>query len=632
MKTRTLDIALLLILLIVAAAVLAMYAILTVLPAPAPAPVAAPATVTPSPTATRPIARSPVPTLEPSATPVEALTPTPTTAPATLAPTPTPSTPPPTAPPGSTATPLPLVDRSGFLPHDTLFIRRHNDFAPPSGGGITSAVEDGITVEDMQITFDPFIPLTGVRVPGPATDQDGATEGIIAVRYGLVKIPLSQKRDARATHYLEIALKTAAEDSVRPEDLPDPTAATYVFVIDTSGSMAGAKISSVREAMRALFAELQPQDALGIVAFDSQARVILPATRKQDISSNTFDRAVNQLIARGWTDLNQGLLAGLEEIGRVADETTISYVYLFSDGNPTQGVTEWIDIRKNTVEAARGLPVRISTLAFGDDANTRELDALAGVTGGSYLAVADPEALSLELQKELARRSHLAVKNIRMNIEIDPEVPILHLFGHDQVEEPIARAALDPQSLDDQPDLGLRPGFEVEETGLQIYVPDLALGETYWIVLELALQEEQASVGDMMVRYVDIASGSHHETYQQLSLGPELRKLPPDLVLRHALSLWSSDVAFYAIDDLAQDDLATAEARLTAHVTNMEAAYEDLRTVWLLEDLRALRKLVSLSRSLSGAEDEAATEIRDLLTYALSAFGHARNGFDRRAE
>ncbi|MGC9522318.1 MAG: VWA domain-containing protein [Anaerolineae bacterium] len=621
---RTLDVALLLMLLILAVVVLVLFTLPEPPPKPTPTATLVPAatatpTVTPTPQ-TLPTLR---PTMTPSATPTEPATPT--AAPTIPAAT---STSAPTAPPGSTATPLPLVARGAPLPHSALFVRRHNDFAEPSTVGIEDLLESGVTVDGTPVILDDVAPLSGIRVPGPEQGDEAAAGHTLALRYGITEIPLTEKRDPRATHYLEVALKAASDQEALDTEAPP---ANYVFVVDTSGSMEGRKLNGVKVGIRALFEEMRPQDTLGIVDFDVQTRTALPATAVEELTLNAVNVALNRLIAAGGTDVNLGLQAGIEEVAGIAEGGTINHVFLFSDGNPTDGVTEWLAIRENVVAALREITdrdvgLRVSTFAFGDDANGRELDALAGITGGTYTPVSDPEDLGLILNTELARRAHLAAKDIRLALEIDPSITILHLFGHDQVAQPIARAALGPPG--EAGEAGeVAPEGDTEEEGIRIFVPDLAVGETYWVVLELAIPATQDDlIGEATATYVDTVASQPRSLERELSRGAAPLKLPEDLVLRHALGLWTSEVAFYALDDVRQDDLETAAARLGTHLGHLETAYEDLLAVWLTDDIAMVEKLQTLAKAEAQRSN---ADRRSLLLYGLDTLGRARSGFTR---
>lgn len=609
---RTLDIALLLLLLVLSVAVLAMFALPEPPAKPAPTPTP---TLEPSPTPTAAPTLGPLPTLRPTLTPSLAptLRPTPTAGVVNTA------TPAPTARPGSTATPLPLVGDEALLPHNALFIRRHNDFTTSPTTGVESLIERGVTVGGAPLRFDPIEPLAPAAIPGPGPS------GPLAIRYGVAEIPWIERRDPRATHYLEIALRAASDRRGADEEQIPP--ANFVFVIDTSGSMEGAKINGVLTGMRALFAALRPQDTIGIVDFDVQARTVLPATQVSDLAPTAFNGALRQLVAAGGTDIALGMEAGMAEAASNATPGAISHVFLFSDGNPTDGITEWLQIRAAIVEAVRGTSIRVSTFGFGADANGRELDALAGITGGSYTPVSNPASLGDNLAEDLARREALVAKDIRLKLEIDPSVSLVHLYGYDQVAEPIARAALEPGTTSAGAPVAT---FGSDEEGVQIAVPDLAANEAYWVVLEVAVPESlEAELGLATAVYVDAASGQYMEDALTLETEARPTTLPAHIVIQHAVGLWSSEVAFYALDDLSQDDLSTASARLTAHTSALEAASAQLERTWLGKDLETVHKMAQLAESLASGSlsTRTATDTRALLRYMLDTFGRARSGF-----
>lgn len=589
------------------------------LPEP-PADSASPATLTPSvtptpePTATmRPLAEAKPEPPTPTQTSTPSVTATPTRSLAS-------PTPHPTAPPGSTETPLPLIARGATLPHDALFIRRHNDFALQSTSGIENLIEAGISITETPVKFDTFIPLNGSAIPEP---EDSIS---LAVRYGFATIPKLGSRDQRATHYLEIALQT--QDEIEPEGLTLPV--NYVFAVDTSGSMEGAKIRGVRTAIGTLFEAMRPQDTLGIIDFDVQARTVLPARQVGEITQGQLNQSLNQLIAEGGTDINLGLTAGITEAIPYAGGQTLSHIFLFSDGNATDGVTEWLTIRENIVNALRERPITISTFAFGEDANARELDALAGVTGGTHTLVTDPTQLGLDLEEELARREHVVAKDIEITVEIDPSILILRIYGHDQVEEPIARAALEESGSETGP--SYRFGRYSTEKGIQVLAPDLVAGDTYWIILELAIDQERFDpVGSVRVQYTDVPNKREQETDVSLSWSASNSRLLSDLVMKHAVSSWSAEVALYTLDDIKQDDVETAQARLSSHITQLEMINRQITTTWLAEDIVIFNKiLILLEQITSGNLSRQRTgDARALLTYALKAFGQSHNGVSR---
>lgn len=150
---------------------------------------------------------------------------------------------------------------------------------------------------------------------------------------------------------------------VQPKDV--------VFVLDTSGSMAGEKIDQAKDALRYCLNRLGERDRFGLVAFSSDVDVF----RDQLATPAARDDAryfVDQLEARGGTNIHAALL----EAVAMLRESERGMIIFLTDGLPSSGVTDEGAIRKAVAEAnTQG--VRIFAFGVGYDVNTRLLDGLA---------------------------------------------------------------------------------------------------------------------------------------------------------------------------------------------------------------------------------------------------------------
>jgi len=103
-----------------------------------------------------------------------------------------------------------------------------------------------------------------------------------------------------------------------------------VFVLDTSGSMAGASIRQAREALELALARLVPEDRFNVIEFNSTAQALFPQAR--EASAVRVERAirwVRGLEARGGTEMAQALDLALD--GRDSDERVRQVIFL-TDG------------------------------------------------------------------------------------------------------------------------------------------------------------------------------------------------------------------------------------------------------------------------------------------------------------
>ncbi|GAA5706509.1 hypothetical protein AQJ43_07175 [Streptomyces avermitilis] len=523
-------------------------------------------------------------------------------------------------------------DTTQPLPHDGLYIRRNNAFGTRSALGVRDLIEQGVIIGQEQIRFDDFVADRTEQVPGPRPGE------AVAVSHGLAAVPGEFKANEATTHFVEIALKAGR---ARPEDAPatEPLPVNFVFVVDTSGSMTGTKLDTVKSALQTIYRELRPADCLGIITFDHNVRTVLPAVAKQDLPPERFAEVVSALTTQGGTDIDLGVQYGIDEISRHSvSGRTVNCLYLFSDGDPTSGERDWIKVRANVAAKLRG-DLTLSCFGFGSDARMPELAALAGLAGGHSTFVTRPEQVGADLLGDLSRRDHLAAIDIQLRLDIDPEVEIRHLYGHDLVTDPRARAAVlreagqaAERALQDYGTKAL-PDIITEDKGIRIFAPDLAFEETYWVVLEIRVPagRELSGLGTATVQYVDTVAraGRRHE----LDLCEALT-LPEETVTVHAVGLWTSEVTFYALDDLYDRDREAAKNRLTHHLKNLEAAHSHLPAKEFRDDQVTLRKLITLTGALgavvsfsdvshgAGAGPGFAPAVR-----VMNDFGRVRSGF-----
>jgi secreted protein with Ig-like and vWFA domain len=471
-------------------------------------------------------------------------------------------------------------------------------------------------------------------VPGPPPGE------AIAVSHGLAGVPGDFKAHEATTHFVEIALKAgpAAADGVPAKE---PLPVNFVFVVDTSISMAGEKLDTVKSALREIYERLRPSDSLGIVTFESRVDTLLRATRKEDLPEEEFAAVVAGMTATGGTDINLGVLYGMDEISRRASSgRTVNRLYLFSDGDPTSGERDWIKIRTNVAAKLRG-DLTLSCFGFGGDARMSELAALAGTAGGHSTFVTRPEQVRANLLEDLNRRDHLAAIDIQLRIDVDPAVTVWHLYGHDLVTDPRVRAGVLREAAETaqraREDYGTDalPDLITEEKGIRIFAPDLAFGETYWVVLEVQVPPDLelpdgglSGIGTATVQYVDTVARESRR--REIALSDALT-LAAETVAVHAVGLWTSEITFFALDDLYESDRDTARKRLTNHLQALQQAYRAFPAEEFVDDQVTIRKLITLTGSLGHAMSLSDSSTRGgsvvPTVRVMNEFGRVRSGF-----
>ena len=160
----------------------------------------------------------------------------------------------------------------------------------------------------------------------------------------------------------------------------EPLPLSLVLVFDTSGSVAGRRLDSLRKAGRGLLDVLRDGDRVALLAFATRVRMLVPLTSNRDSVRAAFDN----LNGAGSTSLRDAAFAGLALRG--ADRGR-GLVLLFSDGVDT---SSWLPAAR-VIEAATRTDVVVYPVAFHQAASPRRahldqsgrfLETLAEATGG----------------------------------------------------------------------------------------------------------------------------------------------------------------------------------------------------------------------------------------------------------
>lgn len=238
----------------------------------------------------------------------------------------------------------------------------------------------------------------------------------------------------RITAHLDvelIALETEDRVSVLIELAAPPTPpapnggaverapSTLQVVLDRSGSMGGARIAGARTALVNLVDRLDPRDNFGLVVFDNEVDLPVPAGPLTDKAA--VKRAIAGVDARGSTDLSSGYLRGLQEARRVIGDGGAATVLIVSDGHANVGIVEPATLGRVAAEAyTHG--VTTSTLGFGLGYDEVLMSAIArGGSGNEHFAEEPDTAVALiagEVEGLLAQTVQAASLQVRLGSDV----------------------------------------------------------------------------------------------------------------------------------------------------------------------------------------------------------------------
>ncbi len=232
--------------------------------------------------------------------------------------------------------------------------------------------------------------------------------------------------------------------------------AALTFVIDTSGSMGDSgKLELVKQSLNLLVDQLRSDDSVAIVAFSTEARVVLGPTRGSD--RETLHAAIGQLEPQNTTNAEAGLRLGYGLAREQLREGFINRVVLASDGVANVGSTDSESILADVHhDAAAGIQLVAVGVGMGDY-NDALLEQLADQGDGFYAYINTIDEARRIFVEDLVTTLDTVALDAKAQVEFDPAtVREYRLIGYEN------RAIADQQFRDNSVAAGaIGAGHEV---------------------------------------------------------------------------------------------------------------------------------------------------------------------------
>lgn len=242
----------------------------------------------------------------------------------------------------------------------------------------------------------------------------------------------------------------------------------FGYMIDTSGSMDGQKMSSAKLALRQQINMLSESDWFFIISYHSTASVLVQLTQATVQAKSIAHDRVQKLSAGGGTVMSLALQAAKKQFAMAGE--ALAYAQFVTDGqNDNRDHAELM----NTVEACKG-HFQCDAWGIGTDWDAKQLREIALPLLGTADAVPDPEKLDHIFRAALARAMSRGIADVRLRLQTPKTCKVISV--KQQLPEIVDLTAMS-RSFDDK----------------NIDVPLGAWGaesRDYYVVLELAAQAE----------------------------------------------------------------------------------------------------------------------------------------------
>ncbi len=283
-----------------------------------------------------------------------------------------------------------------------------------------------------------------------------------------------------------------------------------VFVMDTSGSMAGKKLEQLKKAMTFCVENLNDADRFELVRFSTEAEPffekLTDATKANRDKAHEFIKGLKPI---GGTAIADALERSLKL--KPADNARPFVVVFLTDGKPTIGETDEERLVAR-VAPDQASTTRIFCFGIGTDINTHLLDKIAERTRAATQFVLPEEDLEVKVSNFFTKIKEPLLTNLKLEFPAGVKVtklypnPLPDLFRGDQLVlagrysgEGEGDLMLDG-TLNGQPKrMTQRVKFSGHESGNEFIAQLWALRRVGWLLDEVRLRGESKELRDEVV-------------------------------------------------------------------------------------------------------------------------------------
>jgi Ca-activated chloride channel family protein len=225
----------------------------------------------------------------------------------------------------------------------------------------------------------------------------------------------------KGTTYLRLSM-TGAE----PADADHRAPVNVAFVIDKSGSMQGEKIARAKDALRMAVGKLRDDDIVSIVAYDTNVRVLVPATKLTD--RQQVYATIAQIEAGESTALFAGVSKGAAELRKFLDKERVNRIVLLSDGLANIGPSSPGDLAELGTSLGRE-GIAVTTIGLGLDYNEDLMTKLAQKSDGNHMFAESAADLEQAFMREFGDVLTVVAQEVKATIHCGEGVRPVRMLG-----------------------------------------------------------------------------------------------------------------------------------------------------------------------------------------------------------
>ena len=372
----------------------------------------------------------------------------------------------------------------------------------------------------LRVELDPGVPLAAVASPSHAIHTRPLSGGRWEIELQQVSVAADRDFELAWTPVPGAAPTTAVLTEQKADELfallmvlppampgsRDRLPREVIFVLDHSGSMAGASIEQAKAALKLALARLQPADSFNVIRFNHRTDGVFsqpePASRQR---LGEADRYVDAIRAEGGTEMLPALLRALDG-GERSDR--LRQVIFLTDGAVGNEERLFHAIRERLGDS------RLFTIGIGSAPNSHFMREAARLGRGTFTYIGSPTEVQQRMTALFHKLESPVLADVRLELPGATEVEVLPGLVPDlYVGEPIV-VAVRARALPSEGVVRGRFGTTPWESRVSLHQAAPGAGlSVHWARAKIAalLDGQRAGAPDDEVRHavVDVALRHH---------------------------------------------------------------------------------------------------------------------------
>lgn len=323
-------------------------------------------------------------------------------------------------------------------------------------------------------------PKTGKVEQKKAANSTSAPAVTLTTKVEYAAIPGGQSQDVFGLVTLQAAQQPDVQSQAEQRQPLD-----LFCVLDVSGSMSGQNIALVRDAVRFLIREAQPQDRVSIITFNHEAQRVLRLCRMVHEGKSEATQVVDGLQAGGGTHISRGLDVALQVAEQRRSRNPVSAVLLLTDGQDGNSRREFPAL----VERAQRAGCSLYAFGFGVNHDAQLLSELSELAQTPFTFVEDVDQISAAFAGAVGGLSSVVAQRVEVTLTCSVDLKTVHT------------------------------PFPVERSSNKavIQIPDILAGERRDLLVELSVPVAGAGCDDTLLltahaKYWDLFAEAPGET------------------------------------------------------------------------------------------------------------------------